>query len=214
MNVNSGDGFDLDQLLEQELQRTAGHLEGPTSSAGQSAYHAFFTSGGTTVSAFSFSSIAAAVSTKAVIAVTAATLVGGAAVGTVATGSPNPANWGKAVVTAVQGCKTEEGTASDSAKTASTARDNVGQCVSAVAKQKGEAERALHAKASAARLDHPTGKPAGVTGGKPDTTPAGKPNDVPSGKPAGVPAGPPATVPPASGDTHPTGAPVSPPAHR
>ena len=207
MNVNSGDGFD--QLLQQELQRAAGNLEGPTPSAGQSAYHAAFISGGSAVSVFS--SIAAAVTTKAAVAATAATLVvGGAAAGTVATGSPNPANWGSAVVAAVQGCKTSVGTGADSAKTASSARDNVGQCVSTFAKQHGAAERAEHSKASKARTNHPEDKPGdkdkdkGVKDnhGKPDNTGkpenSGKPDD--SGKPTEAPeashqGGPPSATP-------------------
>lgn len=199
MNVNSGDG--LDQLLQQELQRAAGNLEGPTPSAGQSAYHAAFTAGGSAVSVFS--SITAAVTTKAAIAATAATLVvGGAAAGTIATGSPYPANWGSAVVAAVQGCKTTEGTGSDSAKNGSTgnnasaARDNVGQCVSAFAKQHGAAERAEHSKASDARTKHAEDKSADKDKGgkdkhgKPDTT--GKPEDAPDGS---HPTGPPSAKP-------------------
>jgi len=206
MNVFSGDGFD--ELLQQEFQRAAGNLEGPTPSAGQSAYHATFISGGSAVSVFS--SITAAVTTKAAIAATAATLVvGGAAAGTVATGSPNPANWGSAVVQAVQGCKTTVGTGSDTTKTASPGRDNVGQCVSAFAKQHGAAERAAHSKASDARTKHHEDKSAdkdkgdkdkGGKGdhGKPDTN--GKPDNT--GKPDEGPEG-----------SHPTGPPTDTPHH-
>lgn len=156
-----------------------------------------------------FSSIAAAVTTKAAIAATAATLVvGGAAAGTVATGSPNPANWGSAVVAAVQGCKTTVAASSDSSKTASTARDNVGQCVSTFAKQHGAAERAEHSKASEARTNHPEDKSADKDkggkdkNGKPDTTDkpesTGKPDNT--GKPEEAPeashkGGPPAATP-------------------
>ena len=199
MNVNSGDGFD--QLLQQELQRAAGNLEGPTPSAGQSVYHAVFTSGGTMSV---FSSIAAAVTTKAAVAATAATLVvGGAAAGTIATGSPNPVTWGSAVVQAVQGCKTTFGTGSDSAKTASTARDNVGQCVSTFAKQKGVDERAAHSKASDARTNHPTGKPSDLPSGKPSDLPS----DLPSGKPSDLPSGKPSDLPGGRPTSHPTGKP-------
>ena len=195
MNVNSGDGFD--QLLNQELTRAAGNLKGPNPSAGQSAYHAAFTSGGSALSVFS--TITAAVTTKAAIAATAATLVvGGAAAGTVATGSLNPANWGSAVVQAVQGCKTTIGTGSDSAKTASTARENVGQCVSAFARQHGAAERAEHA--SDARTNHPTVKPSDLPHGKPSDLPHGKPSDLPHGKPSDLPGG-------AQPTPHPTGKP-------
>ena len=220
MSLNGGDG--LDQLLQQELQRAAGNLEGPTPLAGQSAYHAAFTAGGSAVSLFS--SITAAVTTKAAIAATAATLVvGGAAAGTVATGSPNPANWGSAVVAAVQGCKTTAGTGSDSAKTASTARDNVGQCVSAFAKQHGAAERAEHSKASEARTKHAEDKSADKKDkggkdkhGKPDTT--GKPDAADQPEAADLPEA--ADKPDTAGKpedgrdgSHPTGPPTAKPQH-
>lgn len=162
MNVNSGDGFD--QLLTQELQRAAGTLEGPNASAGQSLYHAVFTSGGTAVSVFS--SVTAAVTTKAVIAATAATIVvGGVATGTVASGSANPTNWGSSVVKMVEQCKdtvrgeagsTTGGTAgaTTTAGATNTAPKNVGQCVSAFAKTHGATKRALHAQDKASKPAH------------------------------------------------------------
>ena len=165
MNVNSGDGFD--QLLTQELQRAAGTLEGPNASAGQSLYHAVFTSGGTAVSVFS--SITAAVTTKAAIAATAATIVvGGAAAGTLASGSANPTNWGSSVSKMVETCKstvrsdsgsTTGGTtgATTTAGATNTAPKNVGQCVSAFAKTHGAKKRALHAQEKA---QDEAGKPA------------------------------------------------------
>jgi hypothetical protein len=216
MNVNGGDGLDLDRLLEQELHKAAGKLQGPHPLAGQSAYHAVFAAGGIALSPLS--SILALVTTKAAVAAAAATIVvGGAAVGTVATGSPNPVNWGQAVVTAVQGCKAMEAandaTASDTSTTgshASAARQNVGQCVSAFAKKQGAAQRALHSKASDARENHPTGKPSDHPG-KPTDHPKGKPSDVPNGKPSGVPGqsgnhsgGQPSTVPGGKPSSKPT----------
>jgi hypothetical protein len=107
----------------------------------------------------------------------------------------------------VQGCKTTFGTGSDSAKTASTARDNVGQCVSTFAKQKGVDERAAHSKASDARTNHPTGKPSDVPSGKPSDLPSGKPSDLPSGKPSDLPSGKPSDLPGGRPTSHPTGKP-------
>ena len=197
MSIDGGGGFDLDNLLDEGLQHHVGALQGPSPLPAQSAYHAVFTAGGNAVSVFS--TVTAALTTKAAAAVAAVAIVGGgAAVGTVATGSPNPLVWGQTVVAAVQGCKVSEGTGDESAKTASTARDNVGQCVSAAAKKKGEAERAKHSQAPAT---HPTGKPTDLPGGKPTDLPGGKPTDVPSGKPTDVPVGKPADVPPTSAPT-------------
>ena len=207
MNVNGGDGLDLERLLQQELQKAAGKLQGPHPLAGQSAYHAAFAAGGVALSPLS--SIFAFLTTKAAIAAAAATIVvGGAAVGVVATGSPNPTVWGQAVVAAVQGCKAVEAANDATAggtngSQASAARQNVGQCVSAFAKQHGADERALHSKASEARENHPTGKPTDHPGGKPSDLPGhkptdlpeGKPSDLPNGKPSDQPGGPPSGVP-------------------
>jgi beta-glucosidase len=209
MNLNGGDGLDLELLLERELRKAAGKLQGPSPRAAQSAYHAAFAAGGFALSPIS--SVLAFVSTKAAVAVAAATIVvGGAAAGTVATGSTNPTVWGQAVVTAVQGCKAAEAandaTASGARTTgsqASAARQNVGQCVSAFAKQHGAAERALHSKASAARTNHPTGKPSDHPG-KPTDHPQGRPSDVPNGKPSDQPNG--------HSDNHPGGQPSGVPA--
>jgi len=208
MSVNGGNGLDLDRLLEQVLQKAAGNLNGPHPLAGQSAYHAAFAAGGVALSPLS--PILAFLTTKAAVAAAAATIVvGGAAVGTVATGSPNPVNWGQAVVAAVQGCKATEAAndatasgARTSGSQASAARQNVGQCVSAFAKQNGATERALHSKASDARENHPTGaptdhpgKPTDLPHGKPSDVPGGRPSDVPHGQPSDRPIGPPSNVP-------------------
>ena len=208
MNINGGDGLNLERLLEQELQKAAGKLQGPHPLAGQSAYHAVFAAGGIALSPFS--SILAFVTTKTAVAAAAATIVvGGAAVGTVATGSPNPTAWGQAVVAAVQGCKTAEAAndatasgARTSGSQASAARQNVGQCVSAFAKKHGADERAQHSKASDARENHPTGaptdhpgKPTDLPHGKPSDLPGDKPSDAPDGQPSNHPGGPPSNVP-------------------
>jgi hypothetical protein len=208
MNVNGGDGLDLERLLEQELQQAAGKLQGPSPFAGQSAYHAAFAAGGLALSPIS--SLLAFLTTKTAIAAAAATIVvGGAAAGTVASGSPNPADWGQAVVAAVQGCKTAEATidaTASGARTkgsqASAARQNAGQCVSTIAKQHGAAQRALHASgarendATGKQTDHPTGKPSDHPHAKPSDTPgADASKNHPGGPPSGVPAGKPSSKP-------------------
>jgi len=185
MTTGSNGGFDLDRPLEQELQKSVGGLTGPSSAPSQSAYHVFAI-GGKSMSLFS--SLTAAASTKAAAGLAIAALVvgGGAVAATAATGSPNPTVWGKTVTAAVATCKGD----------LQPGDHGIGPCVSAVAKQKGVQERDAHS-ASAARENHPTGRPS----------------DLPSGKPTGVPAGPPSSIPPASSGSQPTGAPVSPPAH-
>ena len=186
----SGDGFDLERLLEQELQRGAGRLSGPNPLPAQSAYHAAATTGGALLSSSSF--VTALLSSKLAIAAAAATVVvGGAAVtATAATGSPDPTVWGQRVVQVVQGCQTSIGTGPTALNhTASGPRDNIGQCVSAFAKTHGATERALHSHASSARTNHPTGKPSNAPG-RPENP--GKPSNVPVGPPSGVtPNGPP-----------------------
>jgi hypothetical protein len=208
MNVNGGDGLDLDRLLSQELQQAAGKLQGPSPFAGQSAYHAAFAAGGLALSPIS--SILAFVTTKTAIAAAAATIVvGGAAVGTVATGSTNPTDWGQAVVAAVQGCKTAEATLDATASgprtkgsQASAARQNVGQCVSALARQHGAAQRALHASdarendAAGKQNDHPKGKPSDHPKVKASETPESDASkNHPGGPPTGVPQGKPTSKP-------------------
>ena len=210
MNADSGD-HDFDELLEQELRRRVGGLQGPSPTVGQSAYHAVFATGGKTMSLFS--ALTAAASSKAAAGLaTAALLVGGgSAAAAVATGSPNPNVWGKTVTNAVTACtdKLTDG------------QHGIGQCVSAAAKQKGLEERAAHS-ASAARANNPTGAstshPSGASTSHPSgastSHPIGASTSHPTGAPSGVPAGPPATIPPASGGSHPTGPPVTPPSPR
>ena len=140
-------------------------------------------------------SLTAAASTKAAagLAVAALAVGGGSIAATAATGTTNPAVWGKTVTAAVATCKDK----------LTDSQHGIGQCVSAVAKQKGAEERAKHSEAGET---HPTGKPTDL--------PGGKPSSLPGGPPTGVPAGPPSSVPPASNGGHPTGPPVSPPSHR
>jgi len=140
---------------------------------------------------------AAGLSAKAVVGLTVATvLVGGGTATAIATGSANPVNWGQAVVQAVTTCKADYGP-SATPSSSTTAKKNVGQCVSAFAKQHGLQERALHAKGGPDVLptSHPTGKPSGLATGHPTGRPSGLPKSHSTGKPSGLATG------------HPTGKP-------
>jgi hypothetical protein len=113
------------------------------------------------------SGLPAIVASKAAIGITVATLaVGGAAAATAtaATGSTNPVVWGKTVTAAVTDCK---GKLKDGMHA-------IGSCVSEVAKQKGEEERAQHpggspadSHSTGASTSHPTGPPASHPTGRP-----------------------------------------------
>lgn len=221
MNTEGSGGFNLHDLLEKELRRRLGTVEGPCPEASQSAYHAAFLAGRTAVSsssppaAFAFTKIAAALLAVALV------IVGGSAFASASSGRANPAAWGKTVTAAVTNCM-------DRLK---GEQHGIGQCVSAVAKQHGEEERTSHS-ASGARANPPGSAPGenGLTGaptdqqtGQPenrstrqpknDHDSTGQPKSHPTGPPNGVPAGPPANRTPASGGPHSTRAPASPPPH-
>jgi spermidine/putrescine-binding protein len=124
-----------------------------------------------------FSSITAGASTKAAAGLATAALVvgGGSVAATAASGSSNPTVWGQYISgTVVKDCKDN---LADGAH-------GIGQCVSAIAKTHGAAERAARAKngkadsavASSARENHPGGKPpakggAGSGGSRPTDHP-------------------------------------------
>jgi hypothetical protein len=212
MNADSGHGSDFDELLERELRRRLGQLQGPRPAVGQSAYHGVHATGGRKMSLLSTLTAAATPTAAAAALATAAAIVGGgSAAAAAATHSTDPTVWGRTVTAAVTSCK---GQLNDG-------QHGIGHCVSAVASTKGAQERAAHA-ASAARQNQPAAaaaKHAAVattshSTGSPASHPTGAPTSHPEGKPAGVPAGPPASLPPASGGAHPTGAPVTPPTPR
>jgi len=91
----------------------------------------------------------------------ATTILAAAAV----TGSANPQAWGQYVSDAVSTCKSE----------LANGQHGIGQCVQAIARQKGPQERNHHSNAggNGAGKSHPTpkGRPSGVPGGPPGTTP-------------------------------------------
>lgn len=159
------------------------------------AYHAAFLSGGTSMSMTA--SLTAALTSKVAAGIAAGAIAAGGAgavVAGTATGSTDPAVWGKTVSAAVETCKD---------KAAAENQHGIGHCVSAVAKQHGAAQRAKHdvkadenqadaaGKPTARPSENPTGKPSDTPGGKPSDTPAsgrpadaGKPSDLPGGRPA------------------------------
>lgn len=107
------------------------------------------------------------VASKAAIGITIATLAvggAGAVTATAITGSANPAVWGQTVTAAVTSCKGN----------LTAGMHGIGSCVSAVAKQKGEQERAQHSP-GAANTSHPTGAPTSHPTGPPTSHPTGRP---------------------------------------
>ena len=82
-----------------------------------------------------------------------------------ATGSANPQVWGQYVSGAVSTCKSE----------LINGQHGIGQCVSAIARQKGPQESHQHSNAGGggAGKSHPSpkGRPSGAPGGPPSTRP-------------------------------------------
>jgi hypothetical protein len=197
MNADGSD-LDLDDLLERELRRRVGSLRGPSPEVRQAAYRTGRATGGKTMPLLS--SLAAAASSKAAVGLATAALVigGGSAAAAVATDSTDPGTWGKTVTDAVASCKSQLG----------DGEHRIGQCVSAVAKQNGQAHRAANA-ASSARENEPHHTPSPHPQGtdRAHPAPAGTPH--PGGRPTDVRAAP--ASPPASEGGHPTRPPVTPP---
>ena len=138
---------------------------------------------------------------KAAVGIAAATLaVGGGATAVAVT---HAVNHGQTVVAAVKNCKAEygvkasPGTGPTATPTAtSTSKENVGQCVSAVAKEKGAQERALHSHGKGASAGkgaqesalHAHGQGANGNSQKPSSVhPTGEPTTHPTGNPSGLP---------------------------
>lgn len=145
-----GSGEDFDRWLERELRGVVGQLRGTRPRAHEATYFAALAAGGQMT--LSARLIATLTSRAAALAAAAALSVGGGAyaLAAAATGDPNPLNWGQQVKQVVQQCKEEVrsespvGEASE-AREVSAAR-NVGQCVSAFARQHGQQERSQHSQ--------------------------------------------------------------------
>lgn len=217
MTLSPGPSFD--QLLEQALNHTAAANPGASILPEAAKYHGVALGAGLHVPFLSHLFVGLSTKTAAGLAL-ASVVVGGGVAAAAVNGSPNPLNWGHQVTQQVALCKAEFGpsaTASTSplstptptpatstptplplgvstaTPTASPTPKNVGQCVSAFAKQHGKQERALHA--------HGKGRPSLAS---PTSRPNGKPTGKPSGRPTphhatGKPSGLPAAV---TGKTH------------
>ena len=158
-------GSELDDLLEQAVERSVGHLQGPRPEFYQSAYYQAFLARGNQRSAFS--ALPKAGMAKAAAGLGTAALVGGGGVvvAIASTGSADPGVWGKTVSAAVASCKDQQ----------TEGQYGIGQCVSAVAKQNGVQEHALHS-ASITQENHQgtaTGQNRSIN--PPATVPAKRP---------------------------------------
>jgi len=95
----------------------------------------------------------------AAIGLMATTVLAAAAV----TGSANPQAWGQYVSDAVSTCKSE----------LANGQHGIGECVRAIAHQKGPQESNQHSNGNGNAKTHPSpkGRPTGVPGGPPSTEP-------------------------------------------
>ena len=100
---------------------------------------------------------AAIVVVAAALGLMATTVLAAAAV----TGSANPQAWGQYVSDAVSTCKSE----------LTSGQHGIGQCVSAIARQKGPKESNQHSNGNGKTHPTPKGRPTGVPGGPPSTRP-------------------------------------------
>lgn len=198
--MGSGRGFDLDELLERELRRHATAEGAPAPLPSAARYHAASLTGGFHLPLIS--NLLSTLSAKAAVGLAVATIAsGGVVAGVVTTGSPNPEVWGQQVLQAVQGCKAEylpgASPSTSPGVSSSPTPANVGRCVSAFARQRGETERNLHSKGRSGARGRPSGLPAGGLGGTshPAGPPAGLPTAHPRGRPSGAPPGRPSEAP-------------------
>lgn len=171
---------DFDRELERGLKGRLGGLQGIRPRASQARYQAASTSGGILMKGLALAAVTA--SSKAVmgLALAAAVVGGGTVVASVSTHS-DPAQWGKTVTAAVASCKAA----------LKPGEHGIGGCVSAVAKQHGMKEKAMHAAGK--------GKPTSLP-----THSGNAPSGAGAAAPSGVPVGPPSTL-PASQSTHRSG---------
>ncbi|HXA41764.1 MAG TPA: hypothetical protein VNV65_02505 [Candidatus Solibacter sp.] len=193
--MNSKNGFDLDRQLRSAVRKQGGAGKGPSPHSSQAAYHLAFMAASRPRR---FSSLRLATSPKMLAGLAAAVLaVGGGslAYAAAATGSSDPAVWGKTVTAAVEQCKDQ----------LTNGIHGIGECVSKVAKQNGEDARADHSRGKSGQ-DHPSG----ATGATDSGNGHGHGNGNATGRPSGVPTGPPSGVPAGPKNDHPS----TPPNHK
>jgi uncharacterized membrane protein YgcG len=173
MNALGGDPFDL--WLGQELKQHAQAQGGPSPMPAQAQYHTAYLKG---MHMPFLAKVAAVLTTKAAIAVTAGVVaVGAASVSeAVITGSVNPADWGKQVVQQVQKCEAA----------LAPGTHGIGQCVSSFASQHGKQVSSQHRATPTPGHGHSNGNGNGNGGGggngKTPGPPANKVHPTPPGK--------------------------------
>lgn len=208
MTASAGSGgSDFERWLDEELKRAFGQVTGPRSRSAQAAYRATPQPQKLSLRFAVKSGVAAALTSKAAasgVVIALAAGGGSAAVATAATGSANPVDWAPAVVQVVQDCADDvRGTANVTGGT------SVGQCVSAVARQRAQVKPVR--PASQARTNAPEASPGGMaarpedlsrsapgaasaprqeagqlspsTGGSPGSLPSAQPSPSPSPSP-------------------------------
>lgn len=152
----SGDGAGFEDWLRREFRLTLGPERGPRPGPAVARYSVASRTAERTFMA----SILAALGTRAAAGGAIAALAASGAVGAAAaSGSANPVHWGQHVVQAVERCKD---TFRDHQVTDGGPR-NVGQCVSAIARQHGAQQQAEHASDE---LASPTPRPGNLEGQK------------------------------------------------
>lgn len=139
---------DFDSWLERQLRLSLGPERGPRPHPAQARYR---TAARSRIPA----ALAARAAAGGAVAVLAA---GGVTVAIAATGSANPIAFGQQVVQAVQQCKEE------ARSTSAGAPRNIGQCVSAFAREHGEQQRDDHQQTPAGPSPKP-GQREGQEGG-------------------------------------------------
>ena len=147
--MNSDAAGSFDRLLEGELHRALGNLEGPSPDVRQSSYQAKFLAGRRSHSRRSAIRLFLSGRLVLVLAVTALLLVGGSIATAASSGSLRPDVWGRAITTAIEECKDQLG----------GGQDGIGECVSAAAKERGEGQPGSHPHA--ASPSHASGAAAG-----------------------------------------------------
>jgi hypothetical protein len=125
VNVDAAASWNFDRLLDDELQRTLGNLEGPSPDVRQSGYQANFLAGR---GSGSKGSTSPHVSRKLVLVAAGTVLLvgGGSVAATAGWGRPRPEAWGRAIATAIVECKDQVG----------SGQHSIGECVSAAANER------------------------------------------------------------------------------
>src|SRR5437660_11448634 len=142
--TGSDPGADFDRWLRGQLRTAPDPELGPVPRPAEARYRVAPRHQGGRVTPIRFG-IGAALGAKSLLGGAVVALAAGAAAGTASTHSANPVNWGQHVVQVVAQCK--------------AADTNVGQCVSAFARQHGEQTSAQHSQSTTHTGASPSPKP-------------------------------------------------------